>query len=143
MHFLRFSNEIFESFLKTFTNNFVFRQNARKFNAGFEIILKIYQNNAFLLFPKEIFESFLKVSPNNCVFLPKREILTQDFYFFEKSPKIIHFLQFSYEIFLKCSKFSGVRGAPPPDLLRGRPRKMSPLNRNPGGAAVMTYECSM
>ena len=45
------------------------------------------------------------------------------------------FLQFSWEFFWKFSKFFGVRGAPPPDPLRGRP----PPNRNPGGAAVFAF----
>ena len=49
---------------------------------GFEIILKIDQNNAFLLFSKDLFEGFLKNFPNNCVFRPMRENLTQGYLIF-------------------------------------------------------------
>ena len=35
MHFLLFSQEIFENFLKNSPNNYVFRQNAGKFNTEF------------------------------------------------------------------------------------------------------------
>ena len=79
MHFLLFTQENFEKFLKKFPNNCVFRQNPRKFNAGFWNVTENRQNNAFLLFSQDIFENFLKNSPNNCVFRPKRENLTQGF----------------------------------------------------------------
>ena len=46
---------------------------------GFEIILKIDQNNAFICFFKKIFENFLKNFQHNWVFRPKREDLTQVF----------------------------------------------------------------
>ena len=82
MHFLLFSKEIFESFLKTFPDICVFRQKARKFNSGLEIILKIEQNNAFFLFSTKTFENFLKIFPNNYVFRPKRENLVQGFLIF-------------------------------------------------------------
>ena len=82
---------------------------------GFEIILKIDQNKAFCAIFKEIFENFLKNCPHNWGFRPKGESLTQGFLIFlKKSPKRIHFLQFAWEIFGNFSKFSDVRGAPPP-----------------------------
>ena len=64
MHFLLFSQEILENFLKNFPTNYVFRQNARKFNAGLRnFFLKIDQNNAFsVLFSKKSLKFFSKMS---------------------------------------------------------------------------------
>ena len=47
MHFLLFSNEIFESFLTDFPNNCVFVKMRENLTEDFEIILKIDQNNSF------------------------------------------------------------------------------------------------
>ena len=61
MDFLLFHQEIFENFLKNSPANF-FRQNARKFDADFWIVLKIDQNKAFFAIFKEIFEKFRYVA---------------------------------------------------------------------------------
>ena len=86
----------FQNFLKISQQFVFFFQTRENLTQGFEFLLKLDQNNAFLLFSKESFENLLKKFQNNCVFRPKRGNLTQGFFnFFEKSPKIIHFLQFS------------------------------------------------
>ena len=65
----------------------------------------------------KIFENLSKIPKNLCFSFQTREKLTQGFLnFFEKYAKIMHFLQFSSEFFFEnFRKFSGVRGAPPPE----------------------------
>ena len=56
----------------------VFVKTPENFIQGFEIILKIDQNNAFVcpIF-KEMFENFLMNFPTICIFRPNHENLTQ------------------------------------------------------------------
>ena len=142
MDFCYFLKKSLKIFQKNSPKNYVFRQNARKFNAGFWKFLKIEQNKTILCYLQKIFENFLKNFPHNLVFAKARKYNAGFFNFFEKSPKIIYFLQFSWENFWKFSKFSGVRGAPPPDPIRDRPPTMfPPPNWNPGRAAAVEDVC--
>ena len=83
-----------------------------------------------------LFDNFSKFLPK-FVFLSKRKFNAAFVKFFEKYAKIMHFCYFHNKYFEIFRKFSGVRGLRhPPDPPRGRPPKVSPANRNPGGAAV-------
>ena len=82
MHFLLFSQEIFENFLKNSSQIVFFVKTRENLTQGFETFFKIDRIFHFLLFSNEKFENFLKNFPNNSVFRPKRENLTQGFFTF-------------------------------------------------------------
>ena len=127
MHFLLFSKKSLKIFSKIPQRIMFFVKTRENLTQGFEIILKIDQNNAFFVLFQINPWKFSKEFATQLDFSSKARKFNAGFFnFFEKSPQIIHFLKFSWEIFWEFSKFSGVRGAPPPDPLRWRPPKMSP-----------------
>ena len=78
--------------------------------------------------------NFLKISQEFVFFFQTREKLTHGlFNFFEKYAKIMHFPYFLQKFFENSPASGGLR---PPDPIRGRPPKVFPPSRNPGGAAV-------
>ena len=79
MHFFYFLQKSLKIFSKISQIIVFFVKTRENLARGFEIILKIDQNSAFLLFSEYIFESVLKCFHNNCVFRPKRENLTQGY----------------------------------------------------------------
>ena len=85
-----------------------------------------YKFNFSIAFSSKIFKSFSKISLPIVFFVQTRKNLTHSFEIFWKIGKNNAFLQFSYEFFANFRKFSGVRGAPPPDPLRGRPYPWTP-----------------
>ena len=73
------SQEIFESFLKNFPDNWVFRQYARKSHAGFWNSLQIDMINGVFAITKNVLKIFSKTTQTIVFFLKNRETLTQSF----------------------------------------------------------------
>ena len=118
----------FQNFLKISPTNCVFRPNAQKFNAWFgNFFAKQAKIQHFLQFSSGNFCKFSQNFPKQLCFSSKRENLTRGFVIsLQNRRKYSSFCTFLREFFANFRKFSGVRGAPPPDPLRGRTPTLKP-----------------
>ena len=99
----------------------------------------------YLLFSKVTFENVHKNFRNYCFSSNPRKS-TSGFYNFLKNRLIYYiFCNFLKKFFGNFQNLLASGGlCPPPDPLRGRPRKMFPWNRNPlGAAANMFWLCEI
>ena len=100
---------------------------------------KIVKNSIFIKFLAK-FSRFFKISLQFVFLIQTCEKLTHGFLtFLGKYAKIMHFAIF-LNIFWKSSKILPRQGGSAPDPLRGRPPKVFPPNRNPGGAADLELD---
>ena len=97
---------------------------------------KIVKNSIFDWIFIYNFQSFLYNFPHSCVFRPDTRKFNAVFLIFLKNRLSLCIFRFSKEIFCKFSKFfCRPRAAPPSVIFRGRPPKVLPPTRNPGGSA--------